>query len=129
MIIQNTTELHTKWRLVWHVNYISMKLLIKTKIKRRRDNIRLDFQELSRLESSPKGLRLALVAKPVALSRACSVVKDQRSLCLPMAVAFHLTMLWKQRGLLPTTKTHRPTVQGMEVRGNVSWIITLNGLL
>lgn len=78
MIIRNTTELHTKWRLVWHVNYISMKLLIKTKNERRRDDTRLDFQELSRLESSPKGLRLALVAKPVALSRACSVAKDQR---------------------------------------------------
>lgn len=37
---------------VGHVNYSSVKPLLKTKNKRRQDNTRLDLQELSRLESS-----------------------------------------------------------------------------
>lgn len=43
----------------------------------KRDNTRLEMQELPKLESSPKGLKLALGAELVALSRACGIAKEQ----------------------------------------------------
>lgn len=43
----------------------------------KRDNTRLEMQELLRLESSPKGLKLAQGAELVALSRACGTTKEQ----------------------------------------------------
>lgn len=43
----------------------------------KKDNTRLEMQERLRLELSPKGLKFALGAKLVALSRARGIAKEQ----------------------------------------------------
>lgn len=56
-----------------HVNKAVKKKQQQKKMKR--DNTRLEMQELPRLESSPKGLKLALGGELVALSQTCGIAK------------------------------------------------------